>query len=380
MAKKKQVKQHSTVTPRQVAAPRYVSTVVIALAIVLFYGYALFAPNASIQWDAVDVHLSSQHYFATELAAGRLVRWTPYIFSGFPFLADPQVGAFYPLNWPFFLAGAGPKAIQAEVALHSLLACSGMYVLLGCWMKDRWARLVGAFAYGLGGFFAGHASHVAMIQGAGLLPWVLYFAESALREKALRWIAACGFATGLIFLAGHFQTGLYCCGALTLYLLARTLSERAQALRALAILAGVAVLSILVAAVVLLPGYELSTQSIRAHMDFSGRKEGALAFPALATLFAPDALGALGDHYSGPADITQYYFYGGLLLIPLALLGLKDTRLRWLALGLLVPSLWYMSGPAGGLYGLVPVPIRAPVNGWFVAALGLALLAAAGAA
>jgi hypothetical protein len=25
-----------------------------------------------------------------------------------PLLADPQVGAWYPLNWPFFLAGIGP--------------------------------------------------------------------------------------------------------------------------------------------------------------------------------------------------------------------------------------------------------------------------------
>jgi hypothetical protein len=50
---------------------------------------------------------------------------------------------------------------------------------------------------------------------------------------------------------------------------------------------------------------------------------------------------------------------------------------------LTVAGVWYAMGPAGGLYSLVSMMpgfhnVRAPVNIWFVAALGLALLAAAG--
>ena len=74
--------------------------------------------------------LSPQKYFADRVLHG-LPFWTPYIFSGFPFLADPQVAAWYPPNWPFFLAGIGPRAIQSELAVHALMAfparfsCSG---------------------------------------------------------------------------------------------------------------------------------------------------------------------------------------------------------------------------------------------------------------
>ena len=65
------------------------------------------------------------------------------------------------------------------------------------------------------------------------------------------------------------------------------------------------------------------------------------------------------------------------------LLGAVKTQMRLRALVLIVPVLWYMLGPAGGFYrlgALVPGlhKVRAPVQGWFVAALGLALLAAAG--
>ena len=75
----------------------------------VFYWTPLTSVDASIQWDAVDVHYSSQKYFADHIRDFRLPHWTPYIFSGFPFLADPQVGAWYPLNWPFFLAGITPR-------------------------------------------------------------------------------------------------------------------------------------------------------------------------------------------------------------------------------------------------------------------------------
>ena len=65
------------------------------------------------------------------------------------------------------------------------------------------------------------------------------------------------------------------------------------------------------------------------------------------------------------------------------MLGLTAARERWYGLALTVPGAWYAMGPAGGLYSLVGMlpgfrSVRAPVHMWFVAALGLALLAAAG--
>src|SRR5215470_1034671 len=83
----------------------------------------------TVQFDGVDVHYSAQRYLSDVLHTGRLPFWTPYVFSGFPFLADLQVGAWYPLNWPFFLVGIGPSSISGELLLHTLLAGSGAYAL-----------------------------------------------------------------------------------------------------------------------------------------------------------------------------------------------------------------------------------------------------------
>src|SRR5207302_7743733 len=94
----------------------------------------------------------------------------------------------------------------------------------------------------------------------------------------------------------------------------------------------------------------------------------------------PTAAGPAG---SGVAE-ENYYLYGGLLLIPLAALGLRNRAIRPAALLLVVLPVWYMLGPDFGLYRIGAVlpflhRVRAPIHLWFVAALGLALLASAGA-
>ncbi len=335
----------------------------------------LFSADASIQWDAVDVHYSSQKYLADRLWSGSLPHWTPYIFSGFPFLADPQVGAWYPLNWPFFLLGITPKAIQWELFLHAFGACAGAYFLALTLVENRLAAAAGALAYGLGGFFAAHSSHVGMFQTAAWLPWVLLGFRRA--------PVLAGLAGGVMVLVGHFQTSLYVFSAVALAAAAEVAADRAAWKNMLRNLALTAAVAALVSSACTLPGLELARASIRADLDTSASAEGSLPLSALATLVSPDALGALGDNYQGPADVTQYYFYSGILTLPLALAGWRQKRARVLGLMLAVPALAYALGPAFGFYRVISwLPgfrsVRAPVHAWFVVALGIALLAAAG--
>src|SRR5216110_1025615 len=132
----------------------------LLLATLIFYWIPLTDPQTSIQWDAVDVHYSSQKYFADYIMRGELLFWTPYIFSGFPFLADLQVGAWYPLNWPFFVAGVTPSGIQLEIAVYAFLAGLGAFLLLARMIPLRTAALIGAAAYAFFGYFADHSSHL----------------------------------------------------------------------------------------------------------------------------------------------------------------------------------------------------------------------------
>jgi hypothetical protein len=105
----------------------------------------------------------------------------------------------------------------------------------------------------------------------------------------------------------------------------------------------------------------------------------ALLYPkALATVMSADYFGLITGDYRGPDDFRQFYLYGGMLLLPLAIAGLF-RRLRIVQiLALIVPGLWYAFGPAAGLARLLQLlPVfrdaHAPIEVWFVPALGLSL-------
>jgi hypothetical protein len=295
------------------------------------------------------------------------------------------VGAWYPLNCPFFISGVTPGALEWELALHSLLACLGVFFLALEWIESPPLAAMAAMMYGFSGFFAGHSSHIGLFQSAAWLPWLLFGAHRALVNRRNSAIVATGLAGACLFLAGHFQTALYSFGALLLYTVGLTFIGKYSWSRAAAILSGIALLTVLLSAVQILPAYELTGQSIRAAQSYTQRTSGALEWRALGTLLFPNIYGSVSGPYSGPVDMTQYYLYGGILLIPLAALGCMAKRLRWIGLALAIPAVWYAFGPAGGFYRLIAalpgfVKVRAPVHAWFVVALALALLAAAGAA
>lgn len=381
MAKSKPIPTEAAKTPQHL-----LPQLLLALAVVIFYWEPLTSSRASIQWDAVDVHYTAQRYFSELVRQGQLPEWVPYIYSGYPFLADPQVGAWYPLNWPFFLLGVTPAAIQGELALHALIAALGAYFFAFQWTRERFSAGVAAVAYAFSGFFAGHASHVGMFQAAAWLPFILLALHRALASGAVAWMAAGGVAIGVAALAGHFQTSVYTGFAVVVYGAWMVASQRPPLARTLMAVTAFTLLPAAISAAVVLPGLSLLEQSVRLGMSFGDATNSPLVPSALLTLLWPNALGALDpETYRGPADITQYYLYAGFLLVPLAIVGVMKSAARWAALVLAVPAIWYSLGPSYGLYAVLsklPVlgSVRAPVHLWFLAALGLALAAGGGVA
>jgi hypothetical protein len=349
---------------------RITGALVLFLVTLSCYWMPMTSDATSILWDAADYYRVVQNYLSEELHAGRIPFWSPYPWSGYPFLADPQVGAWYPLNWPFFLIGVSPHVLVAEHWLHAFLACLGAYFLTRHLLNHQWAAILAGLAYGLSGYFTGHSSHTTMLQGAAWMPWLLYlFLRTQYVYAAL--------AAAMMILAGHFQTILYSFTALGLFAIAR-------GVRTLPAVLAIGASGTFIAAIGVLPGLELTGQSIRASLTGVTHTEGMVTPASLLTLIYPNYYGVLTNQYTGPVDITQFYFYAGILVLPLAVAGIARTpAIRWTGLLLIVPPVWFALGHAAGLYRLVALlpgfsSVRAPVNIWFAVALGLAVSAAAG--
>ncbi len=349
----------------------------LALATLIFYWTPLFDDQATIQWDAVDVHYSAQKYFEETLRATGLPHWTPYEYSGMPFLADPQTAAWYPPHWPFFLLGITPRSIEWELALHAFLALGGAFVLARRLIGQTGAALVAAILYAWGGFFAAHSSHLGMFETAALLPWLLWAALGAIESGSAPSMALTAGIAGLVVLAGHFQAALYSFFALALFIAAQ------RKMRGVWVMAAAVAGGFLMGAIQVLPGLELTLESVRSGANAHGITNAPLSWPALATLVAPNFFGVLSGGYKGPGDSTQFYFYQGLLLVPLAAAGFARRKGMAIPLALIVPALWYSLGPGTGLYSALTLlpgfkQVRAPVHIWFAISLGLALAAGSG--
>lgn len=59
--------------------------------LLVFYWSPLLAPDATIQWNAVDLHYPAQQFFSDQLKAGHLPHWTNYVLAGFPVLTRRRV-------------------------------------------------------------------------------------------------------------------------------------------------------------------------------------------------------------------------------------------------------------------------------------------------
>jgi hypothetical protein len=360
-----------------------VALAALAALVGVFYLPQLVA--GTVQFDGLDVHYSAQRYLSDELRAGRLPFWTPYIFDGFPFLADVQVGAWYPLNWPFFLAGITPSSLSGELLLHSLIACGGAYALSMRLVGRPAASVATAIFYALSGWFAAHSQHVGMSQAAAWLPWLVLLFDSIGQRLDLARLALAGLLGAALALPGHFQVALYAAAGVSVWALLEAAIDR-SATRAGRVAIGLAALGgwgACLAAIMILPGLELVGASVRTQLDVRDVDLGYFHPGALLTLVQPDHYGLLSGRYTGPADRTQHYFYAGILLVPLALVGLRNLRATRAALLLAVPFVWYATGPAAGLFRLVVrLPgfnsVELPMHGWFLPALGLALLGGAG--
>ncbi len=358
---------------------------ILFFATLVCYWTPMTSSQTSILWDAADYYHVVQNYLSQELHAGRIPFWTPFPWSGYTFIADPQVGAWYPLNWPFFLVGVTPRVLVVEHWLHVLLACLGAYFLELRLLRNRPAAVLAGLTYGLCGYFVGHSSHTTMLQCAAWAPWLLLFLLRATESQPLRNTLFGALAAGMMILAGHFQTILYSFLALGLFAAAQVARNPPRWAGILSKALAIPVIGTLLSAAGTLPGIELAANSVRASLAAVSHAEGFLPPQSLATLVDPNFYGIFSNTYRGPDDITQFYFYAGILLLPLALLGVRDHVVRWVGILLVVPTIWYALGHNAGLYLLIArLPgfssVRAPVNIWFVPALGLALLAGAGLA
>jgi hypothetical protein len=359
-----------------------------------FFREGLFGSDLTLIWDGADYHFPNLNLASRILRSGQLPLWNPFLFNGYPLLAQPHYQVFYPPNLLLTLATAfTPRVVYLQVVLHVLAGGIFTTLLAGFWMRSGPARVLAGVVYALNGFVWNHFEHDAIINTAAWLPLVLYALERAWRRWTAGAFALAVLATALLILAGHPQTFYYSLLVATVTAAFWSWEARAEgagrkAWRPVLVLAAATGVAVLLCAVQLLPTIELTQLSNR-----SGKVPyaisvvaGALKPSHLVTLFLPDYFGAIRGPYVGPGDTAQSSLYFGvvpLLLAGFVIVGRPGRRGVYLAVMAVFAVLVSLGKPGvvgSLLYYLVPgfSSFRSLSHFAFVFMLFAALLAGRG--
>lgn len=337
---------------------------------------------------------------ADALQNGRLPLWNPDIFMGTPLLANSQMGFFYPLNWPFWLAFNTPVAVKASILLHLLIAGGGAYAAARRAMGvGRWGALLTVVFFALSPYLTAQVEHVNQLQGLAWLPWGIAIVASdgwSWRKQAVA-IAA---IFSLQLLAGHTQTAFIsgvAMGVWNLFTPSRSLSlSKAEAgngtrrfgfdklnRRLFPLIAG-GMMALLLTAVQLLPTLELTR--------FSSRQGGLTVNEVLSFSLPPTALTRALLPAWNQSLFSEYVAFFPLIILAFALTGAwrwKNSPANGTSVGvrpaiaLVLLGLFLAFGaynPANWLFAHLPSfnLFRVPARWLVLYTLGIALLAGRG--
>lgn len=328
------------------------------------------APHNALLSDLVLENYPWKLLILRAIADRQLPLWNPHLFSGAPFLAAGQHSALFPFSLVYYIL---PLPIAYGVFTWLMLALAGIntYLFARVLGLGRAAALFSGIAYMFSGFFVSSVVFQMMIAGACWLPLVLALIEMVVRKQEekgnapfvpVAYIVAGAAVIGLVGLAGHVEILYYTLLVGGMYSLWRLFGvwRRLGVWRPVARIAGwllfMAVTGLLLAAIQLIPLYELVRQNFRqGSVSYDQVVGWAWPLRQIITFLLPDFFGnpahhSIRDWWSGElvttwtnalGQSTQTVFWGvknyveganylGILTLALALVACFDAggRLR----------------------------------------------------
>lgn len=344
---------------------RYLVLVLIPLAFGFYLRGDFAFPVRGDYSDLVISHLPNAEFLRQSLLQGTVPLWSPLLFGGYPFAANPLSGLHYPPGW-LALIFPLPLGFNLVTALHLFVAGLGMALFLKReGMGDGSALMAGVVFQAMPKLMAHYAAgHLTLVYAVCLTPWVLW-AEQKRHEKnsVLFWKILPGVILALITLAdirwAPYSAILWFAYALRRFILRR---KSAPTARFLPWVGGVILQGLVIAilaAPLWLPLLEMVPLTTRAQMTAADRIGISLPAANLLGLFIP----SMGSY-------AEWECYAGALpwLFLIFTLAVPDLRRKvwfWLglcmvslvaALGEVIPGYAFLSGLPG--FSLLRVPAR----------------------
>lgn len=337
------------------------SVVLVALWLLLYA--PLLLGSHVLPWDAIDEFYPTAYFNAHSLRMGLAPWWNPYIYSGFPQIADPQGMLFSPLLMAWMLLRQAPGAhwFAWAVLLHLLMGGIAMLALLRRSSARDFGALIGALVFMAGGVAASRLEHVPIVLAYAYAPVVLlalrhFLTGPGLLRGLLLGLAAGALATNLVQVAYLFALMIIGYAVIATGWHWRHYDSRTRWRYGFGVVAAV-LLATCIALPQLLFSWAFISLSNRTAMSLADSATASLPLRSLVSLLDPNAWHALSGSYTGPASRVEAYFYIGIMPL-LMLCGLGAAwrcpiqRRQVLFFGVVAGvAILYMLGLHAPLYG-----------------------------
>lgn len=248
-----------------------------------------FPPHNGLIGDLIIQNYAWKRFTLQSLVNGEIPLWNPYLFAGAPFLANGQHSALYPFSVLFLILPL-TKAYGWFALSQLWLAGLSMYILGRLLNMRRGSAALAGFVYQGAGFLVTSAAVFPMIAGAVVwLPFLLGCIERVIaasagpaegRHRSVLWVAAGALALGFQVLAGHAEFTYYTLLIMALFAAWRLLTGafaarravdkaglepvwRRALLRPALWLSAMALLGLMIAAIQLVPLFEVGQSNFR---------------------------------------------------------------------------------------------------------------------
>ena len=321
----------------------------------------LYPGSGSLDTDILISHYPNALYLINSIKQWRSIPlWSDSILSGYPFIANPLSGLWYPFGYLAYLLPL-PLGFNLLMAIHLIWGGIGLFKLLRSEGVTERAAYFGGVIFTILPKLIAHvgAGHLSLIYAVSWTPWTLFSEKMGVDNRALQKAARYlpGVLIGLVFLADPRWVP-YAGGMWVGYLIAHSHSRRCEALFQKILATGLS--SLIITAPALLPFIEYILHSTRISLSNVENLIFSLSPANLTGILFPD-----------PRVYHEWITYFGgatfILTISMIVSHLNDRRIAFwsiifcaslvLATGKYLPLNWLLSDLPG--MNLLRVPARA---------------------
>lgn len=281
------------------------------------WGYEVGVPVKNpITSDAISFSYPMRTLAIDLMKSGQWPLWNPYILFGTPLLANFQSGAFTLTNLVYFLTDK-LTAWSIQIMLQHFLAAIFTYFLLRHWKVGKIGSVFGGIIFAFSGFNLIWSQWNAHSLGSAFIPLIILFSDLLLTRGKLFYGALLSLSIAFQIFAGYPQIMFYSLLVVSILFSLRLREVEKLIPTSLSLLFFIS-LGFSLAAIQLLPGYELTKLSQRS-VESIPVEWAFLSWEQIITFIAPDYFGNHAtNNYWGPKNYTSNIGFVGVIAVVLA--------------------------------------------------------------